>query len=300
MINRQATNRTEKQTPRRQSQLPATLDKQFELAVRRLAEDLRFGYDMSPFVGPGLDYVQSRPFVDGDQIRDIDWKRTARSGKFHVKEYESLRSTTVYLLVDTSASMSLSSQRMSKYTLAVLLAGGIGLAAIARLSPAGVLAVGDRDMHFEPSLSRPRVFQWLHELRTCRYDETTQIAAAADRVQGQLKTPALVVVISDLHDPDSVAAIKRLAVRHDCVTIQLQDPAEAGRLRAGFLRGKEAETGRTFVAHGQTRWLDKPSSPGQELKQVGIDHLILSTDQPFVAPLRRFLVDRGGLQRNKR
>lgn len=287
-------------TSNKSSELPTTLDRQFDIAVRRLAEDLRLGDDTSRYVGSGIDYAQSRPFVNGDPIRDIDWKRTARSGRFHVKEYESLKSTPLYLLVDTSASMTISSRHFSKYSLAVLIAGGIGLAALQRLSPVGVLAAGDRDMHFEPSLSRGRVYQWLHALRRFRFDEPTQLADAVDQVHARLATRSLVVVISDLHDPEAVSAIKRLAVQHDCATIQVQDPAERGRLRSGFLRAQEAETAQPFVAHGRTQWFDEHRSAGQLLSRAGIDHLILSTDQPFVAPLRRFLAQRGGLLRNTR
>ena len=282
------------------NELPTTLDRWFEIAVRRLAEDLRFGNDASPYVGSGIDYVQSRPFVDGDPVRDIDWKRTARSGRFHVKQYESLKSTPLYLLVDTSASMTVSFRRFSKYAMAVLIAGGIGLAALRRLSPVGILAAGERALHFQPSLARGRVYQWLHALRHCRFDETTRLAQRVDQLTAHLRSRSLVVLISDLHDPEAIAAVKRLAVQHDCATIQLQDPAERGRLRAGFIRGREAETSRKFIAHGRVSWFDERTSPGQELQQAGIDHLLLSTDQAFVAPLRRFLAARGSLMRNTR
>ena len=49
-------------------------NREFEIAVRRLADNLKFGEDPSPFVGSGVDYVQSRLYVSGDSVKDIDWK----------------------------------------------------------------------------------------------------------------------------------------------------------------------------------------------------------------------------------
>lgn len=282
--------------------LPENLDRQYELAVRRLAEDLRFGYDASPFIGHGVDYAQSRPFVDGDSIKDIDWKLTARLGRYHVKEYEQVKCTPIYLLVDTSASMAISSQRFSKYSLAVLVAGGLGLASLRRLSPVGVIAAGDRDSQFEPSLSRARLFQWMHELRRVQFNETTKLSFKLNLMQQRKMSRSLIVVISDLHDPDAVQSLRRLAVKHDCVVIQVQDPMERGRVSAGLLRSQEAETGTRFTAKNRTAWFSDENRNLliQQLKKSAIDHLTLCTDQPFVAPLRRFLADRGGLMRNTR
>ncbi len=280
---------------------PEVANQPFEIAVRRLADDLRYGLDISQYVGSGVDYVQSRPFVDGDPAKDIDWRVSARTGRFHVKQYESLKTTPVYLLVDTSASMNFSSGPISKQMLAALIAGGLGLSALRRLSPVGLLGGGQRRLHFRPSLSIAKVFLWLHELRRRRFDERTHLAERVDQLSGLLKSGSLVVVLSDLHDRDAVPAIKRLAQRHDCIAIQIEDPAERGRLRGGLFRGVEAETGRSFVAHGRSRWFDRTSErPGKTLKAAGIDHLLLATDRPFVAPLRRLLADRAGLVRNTR
>lgn len=280
---------------------PKSLDRDFEIAVRRLARDLRFGYDSSPYVGSGVDYVQSRPFVNGDNVKDIDWKLTARMCRVHVKEYESVKCTPIYLVVDTSTSMTLQSTGLSKYTLAVLLAGGLGLAAIRRLSPVGVLAAGDTDLHFEPSLSTGKLFQWIQALRNYRRFEQTRLTARLSQLQQKLKSGALIVVISDLHQPSAAQAIKRLAVQHECVVLQPLDPAERGGLRGGIVRAKEAETGRQFTAGGKSTWA-QPNvlEAARELKRAGVDHLVLPTDQPFVAPVRRFLAQRGGLMRNQR
>lgn len=277
----------------------ALTDYQFEIAVRRLADDLRFGQDASLYVGAGVDYVQSRPFEEGDSIRDIDWRVSARAGRYYVKQYESLKSMAVYLLVDTSASMAFQSTPLSKHFLAMLLAGGLGLAALNRLSPVGLMGCGERQLHFQPSLNRGQIFLWLHELRRSGFQESTQLANRVNEVQAQLKHRSLIIVMSDLHDPEGLPTLKKLAQKHDVAVIQIQDPAEKGRLRAGLISGREAETGTPIPARSRTDFHDF-AAPGQELKSAGIDHLLLATDQPFVPPLRRFLSDRGGITRGMR
>lgn len=274
--------------------------RQFLVAVKRLADSLSYGTDRSPFRGAGLEYVQSRPYVPGDPIKSIDWRVTARTREVHVKEFEAPKRLPAYMLVDTSASMTVSSYGRSKYETAVFLAGGLALACLDRISPVGVLGVGGRSLHVQPSLSKDQVLQWLHRLRTYRLDEPTALASRLAELVPSLSHRALFVVLSDLHDPGALPALKRLGQRHDCAVLQLRDPVERDGLRgAGFLRAREAETGRAFVTRGRARWVEAGCCEAG-LKRAGIDHLLIDTDRPFASRLRYFFKARGLLGRGAR
>ncbi len=273
--------------------------RQFHIAVKRLADSLSYGTDRSPFLGSGIEYAQSRPYQYGDSVRAIDWRVTARAGSVYVKEYEAPKSLPCHLLVDTSASMTVGSTPRTKYALAVHIAGGLAFAALDRVSPVGVLGVGGRDLRIVPTLSRDQILRWLHLLRTFRYDEPTTLSRRVAALAPSLGARCLIFVLSDLHDPGAVPALKLLAQRHDVVVLQLQDPAEQGVAGGGYILAGEAETGRAIVGRASRQFGD-PEGPAPELKRAGVDHLVLRTDEPFAAELRGFLKRRGDLGRGAR
>src|SRR5262249_57311310 len=104
------------------------------------------------------------------------WRVTARTGKPHIKEYETPRRLPCFLLLDTSASMAVSSTARSKYAVALHIAGGLAFACLDRVSPVGVVGVGGRELRIEPSLSSARILEWLHQPRRLPYDEPRTIA----------------------------------------------------------------------------------------------------------------------------
>jgi uncharacterized protein (DUF58 family) len=277
-----------------------TLDsRQFLIAVRALADSLSYGTDTSPFLGSGTEYVQSRLYQPGDPVRSIDWRITARTCKFHVKEFETPKRMPCYLLIDTSASMTVSSVARSKYETAVFLAGGLALACLDRISPVAVLAVGERELRYNPSLSRDKIMQWLHRLRRYDVNETTQLQSRLRELGPLLTSRSLVIVLSDLHQPAAIGPLKRLGQQHDVVAIQLIDPAERGLRGAGFVRGREAETGRVTTTRGRRMGIDQEALV-QELKRGRVDHLAVETDQRYAWRLRHFFKSRGLLGRGSR
>ena len=274
-------------------------DQRFEKVALRLADDLAFGTQASLYVGSGLEYAQSRPYAPGDSVKQLDWRLSARRGEPHVKEYDTLKRVNVMLLVDISMSMTVSSVELSKRDLALWIASALGLAFTSALCPVAVRSLGDgvgAVEQREPSLERSRLWRSLADLRAAPKSTASQLAArgAADQLEllfQTLRRRSLVVVLSDFHELGLLDSLSRLAQRHDAAAIRLIDPAEQEPLRAGLIRGREAETGQRFVLPGRARPA-AGASFGEQARERSLDALELRTDRPFLAPLERFLVQR--------
>jgi len=273
--------------------------RQFLLAVKRLADSLSYGTDRSPFLGQGLEYVQSRRYEAGDPVKSIDWRVTARTGKPHVKQFETPKQMPVWLVVDTSASMTLASRPPGKYGLAVQVAGGIALACLDRVSPVGMLGAGGREVIVQPSLSRDVLLQWLHRLRTHRHDEPTTLGQRLLGLEPSLGQRSLLIVLSDFHDPDALPALKLVGARHDVICLIFRDPAEDQLAGAGFFRAREVETGRELLTHG-SRLLSTTAALEEAMKKASLDHFLIRPGTPFLGRLRHFLRSRGGASRRNR
>ena len=273
--------------------------RQFELAVRKLANSLGYGSDPSPFLGSGIDYVQSRPYIAGDPLKQMDWRVTARTGKFHVKEYQAPKQMPVYIVLDTSASMCVSSLKQSKYAAGVQIACGLGLVAQERMSPVGLLGAGERELHIKPSLSKARLMQWAHSLRRFDYKESTNLGSKLRTLMPSLKERAVIIVISDFHDETAMHSLKLLAQEHDVVAIEMQDPAEKGNLKGGFFRAGEAESEMCYISTGRDKFFDVEER-GRQLSKGHVDHLLISTAKPFLPKLRNFLAGRSCFGRGTR
>ncbi|HMN40567.1 MAG TPA: DUF58 domain-containing protein [Phycisphaerales bacterium] len=263
----------------------------FDLILRRLADDLTGGADPSRFVGPGVDFAQSRPWAHGDSVRRIDWRVTARSGTVHVKEFEAPKRAGLYLVVDTSGSMNVSSVPLSKHDAAVWLAGALALVGLRRRSPVCILGAGDRGVPTTPTLSRGRVWTWIRHLRAPAHHERTRLSERLTQVETIAKHTSVVIVLSDLHDPGAIGILRRLGAIHDVIVLRLTDPAECTPLRAGFLHAGEAETGTSFLTSSRRipSAAARAASDAEDLGRARVQLTEVRTDGPVIATVRHAL-----------
>jgi MYXO-CTERM domain-containing protein len=268
----------------------------FDIILRRLADDLTSGADPSRFVGPGVDFAQSRPWAHGDSVRRIDWRVTARTGKVHVREFEAPKRSGVYIVVDTSASMNVSSVPLTKHDAAVWLAGALALVALRRRSPVCILGAGDREVPTTPTLARGRIWTWIQHLRDPAHHESTRLSERLTQIETIARHTSAIIVLSDLHDHKAIDFLRRLGAMHDVIVLRLTDPAESTPLRAGFLHAGEAETGHSFLTSSR-RAIATPKRAQQEAEDLGRARVQLTevrTDGPIIATVRHALKAHAG------
>jgi len=88
--------------------------RRIEIRTRRLVEEIFAGQSESVFKGRGMEFAEVRPYLAGDEVRDIDWNVTARMGAPFVKRFTEERELTVMLAVDVSGSERFGTRRRFK------------------------------------------------------------------------------------------------------------------------------------------------------------------------------------------
>jgi uncharacterized protein (DUF58 family) len=270
---------------------PGLSDRQFVLVMRQLSNCMSSGGNASIFLGTGLVFLQSRVYLPGDPVRSIDWRVMARTGRPHIKEFETQTHTPVHLMVDNSASMSHSTGELSKYAVATILAGGMAFAALAGGNPVSVM-VSNGGACPRPTFSTNELAESLRRLRYYSPDSDRPLGAALGRLRESLRCRSYVAVLSDLHDACAVAALKAISLRHETIALRLSDPMEVRPLRAGFVRLRTAEGHESGVVTG---WQSPETAPdySEYLHRSGVQVLRINPRHAFDPQVRAFLRHNG-------
>ena len=95
----------------------------------------------SVFKGRSLDFEDLRAYVPGDEVRDIDWKATARHGSPLIRRYVAVRRQTLLLVTDTGRNMAATSaDGEDKKDIAVMALGVLGYLALRHRDVVGLVA----------------------------------------------------------------------------------------------------------------------------------------------------------------
>jgi len=79
--------------------------RQMELVAKQVVEGFLTGQHKSPFKGFAIEFEEHRQYVQGDDLKHLDWKLVGKSDRYYIKQYEEDTSLRAYVLLDVSGSM---------------------------------------------------------------------------------------------------------------------------------------------------------------------------------------------------
>ena len=275
--------------------------RRIELRTRRLVQDSFAGEYLSVFKGQGMEFDEVRPYVAGDEVRNIDWNVTARAGEPYVKRYREERELTVLLVVDASASGNFGSVGRFKRELAAELTAVLAFAATSNKDKVGLLIFTDEvELFVEPRKGRKHVLRMVSQLLSFQpRGRGTDLANALDDVNRS----SIIFVISDfLDNPDSYRrALSVTRRRHDVIAVDLEDPMEREIGDVGLLALEDAESGEiVWVDSSSKAWRAQfaqqngrfATAKTKLFQRTGVDHIQISTGKDYVNELLRFFARR--------
>lgn len=184
--------------------------------------------------GRGMEFDEARHYQPGDDIRAIDWRVTARTGKTHTKLYREEKERPIFVLADLSASMYFGTQFLFKSVQVAHLTALIAWAAKQRGDRIGGLLYNqDQHLEFKPLTRQKAVLSLLHgliELHQHRPEAKQQLtfADACARLRRLARPGSLVFLLSDFQQLDEAAKqhISRISRHCEIIAYPISDPFE--------------------------------------------------------------------------
>jgi len=180
-----------------------------------------------PRPGEGSDFHQLREYRDGDSLRQIDWKATARMQKLIAREYAQERDQQIVFLLDCSMRMrhqDESSSHMDDTLNAIVLLSHV---ALQQGDATGIMTFGGINRWIPPKKgvhSARRLMQGLYDLEATR--ELPDYVQAVESLAVRLQRRALIILITNLRNEDgqsALTALQRLKGKHLVLMADLRE-----------------------------------------------------------------------------
>ncbi len=204
------------------------------LFAHRKARGMLDGQYGSVFRGRSLDFDDLRAYIPGDDVRDIDWKASARHGSPLIKRYVAVRRQTVLLIADTGRNMAAEAlDGEPKRDIAVMALGVVGYLAHRHGDVVGLVCGDGTTTRTVPAKAgEAHLERLLQEI-----DSAATLDSGPSRIEAQLEHVArtvkgrfLLFVVADeaTAGPDTEPLLRRLRAQHEILWLTIRDADLAG------------------------------------------------------------------------
>jgi len=263
--------------------------------VRKSVQNVFAGEYRSVFKGHGLEFEEVREYVPGDDVRNIDWKVTARQGKPFIKKYVEERELTLIILLDLSSSLNFGTVK-SKKEVAAEITALLAWSAIVNGDRIGMLIFSDKvEKYVQPRKSRHQILKLIREVLAFPVTgKKTDLKSALEYIYKMTKKRAIIFVISDFYGEGFQKPLKVLSKKHDVIPVVISDPWEDDMDFKGNLVTEDEETGEiVFISSSDRKRIKEELIQLNEnrsniLKEAGLDYARLYTNKPYFKDLFMF------------
>lgn len=280
------------------------------------------GQYLSTFKGRGMEFDESRPYQPGDDIRAMDWRVTARTGKAHSKVFREERERPVLLWVDYRQSMFFGTRQHFKSVAAAKIAALLAWSTAHHGDRLGGLIFSETEhIELRPSRGKSASLHFIKQLAqhsawdnyaaTIKDSSNTAPRSAAkasakgealnhalSRLQRVSKPGSLIFLISDFRQMDDLAwsQISQLKRNADVVLISIHDPLEQQLPPAGIYKISNGETQLNLNTYSQSqrqeylqRFLSRQKQLQNNCQKMAMHYLSISTEDNCLTQLKQQL-----------
>jgi len=274
-----------------------------DLVARQVVEGVRIGMHRSPLRGISTEFTAYRQYVQGDEIKHIDWKAYARANRYYVKLFEAETNFVANLLIDSSKSMTFASGNISKLEYAKYMAAALAYLVVDQHDSVGLGVFDDqlRD-YVAPKSSTSILVDISRQLEKVDPQPKTNIGAILDEFANRMSRRGFVILFSDLLDASEafIEGINHLRFRgHNVIVFHVLDPYEItfplqGMWKFEGLEGEgELITQPARVRHNYLQelqaFIDKFKAA---CGKAGADYVLVNTADPIEQVLIGYLLQR--------
>lgn len=282
--------------------------KSIELKAKAIVEGFITGLHKSPYHGFSVEFAEHRQYTFGDEVRHVDWRVYARTGKYYVKQYEEETNLRAYILLDTSSSMRYSSDQkfLPKIEYAAYLAAALTLLMVQQRDAVSLVTYSEKLHQFFPpsvkSSHQTLILKTLAEtsnLVSLSQGEKTSTACALADFAKRLDKRSLIIIISDFWDDvdKTIAALKHFRHRqNEVIAFHLLDKVERDFEIGGDSELLDLETGEVITtspkqihAAYQSAFEAHTGKLRRDLTDNGIDYVLFDTSTPYDLSLLAYL-----------
>lgn len=262
--------------------------KALELRTRKILQGFSSGENYSALRGSGYEFDQIRPYEQGDDLRFIDWKSSARSNKFLCKQYFDDKNRDVVICVDVSSSIAYSTSVNDKQFIINQVAAVLALVCEHARDTVTLILFSDKiDLVLFRGLGVNHTASIMDALFSFEIKENTgtNFKNLFKYLDKNGFKNSFILMISDFISKDiNQKDLNVLSLFNQVVAIQCLDKMEKSFGGFGLLNLKDIETGETLFL--DTKSID--NSFDIDFKKAGIAHLKLDLDSDILPPLISF------------